>query len=66
MTTTETNTITQTQLLTPADVAEQIGMHADTIRRYARRGLIPSVRLGASGRRIGLDPSVIDQVRYEA
>jgi predicted site-specific integrase-resolvase len=56
---------TQQNLLTPADVAETIGVPVRTIRAWVRRGLVDSVRIGIGGQRIGLDPSVIDQLRYE-
>ena len=62
---TSTTQIDQT-LLTPADVADQLGLRVRTVRTWARRGLIDSVRVGAGGRRIGLHPSVIDQIRREA
>jgi excisionase family DNA binding protein len=35
-----------TKLLTPADAAEFLTLRESTLRDYARRGIVPSVKLG--------------------
>lgn len=55
-----------TNLLTPTAVAQTLGLPADTVRGWVRRGLVASVRFGDGGTRIGLEPRVIDQLRREA
>ena len=38
------------QLFVPKEVAQQLGVHPDTVRRAIRSGELPAVRLGARGR----------------
>lgn len=37
-------------ILTPGDVAEILGVHIDTVRRYIREGHIPGHRMGSGER----------------
>lgn len=55
-------------LITPQQLAEQIGMSPRTVYGWVRSGWITPthVRLEGQRDRIGLHPSVIDQVRRPA
>jgi len=39
-------TISNTELLTPDEVADRLNLHVKTVRRYIREGQLPSVRIG--------------------
>lgn len=45
------------RLLTPAELAERFGLQEETIRRWARNGRIPFVRLGE--RTLRFDPDAV-------
>lgn len=52
-------------MITPAYVAAEFGLPADTVRGWIRRGLVSSVRFGRNGKFIALAPTAISQLRYE-
>ena len=39
-------TISNSQLLTPDEVADRLNLHVKTVRRYIREGQLPSVQIG--------------------
>jgi excisionase family DNA binding protein len=39
-------TTSNTELLTPDEVADRLNLHVKTVRRYIREGQLPSVRIG--------------------
>ncbi|MCH8269997.1 MAG: helix-turn-helix domain-containing protein [Planctomycetes bacterium] len=45
------------RLLTPAELSERFGLKENTIRRWARDGRIPCVRLGS--RTLRFDPDAV-------
>ena len=51
------------RLLTVAQAAARLGVHADTLRAWADKGLVPVVRLPSGYRRF--DPAEIERVRRE-
>lgn len=51
------------RLLTIAQAAAQLGVHQNTLRGWADKGLVPTVRLPSGHRRF--DPAAIEQVRRE-
>ena len=50
-------------MLTPRDLAREFDLPVNTIRRWVRRGLVPSLRYGRGGRRVALWPSAVDELR---
>ncbi len=51
------------RLLTIAKAAARLGVHPDTLRGWADKGMVPVVRLPSGYRRF--DPSEIERVRGE-
>lgn len=49
------------KLLTTSQAARELGVHANTLRGWVDRGLVPAVRLPSGYRRF--DPGVIAQVK---
>ena len=45
------NTPSATPLMTPKQVADQLGVHPDTVSRWARTGVLTAVRGGGGHRR---------------
>ncbi len=54
---------TTPRLLTISQAAAQLGVHPDTLRAWADKGLVPVVRTPTGYRRF--DPNEIDRVRGE-
>jgi excisionase family DNA binding protein len=51
------------KLLTITQAAARLGVHYQTLRKWADKGLVPVVRLPSGYRRF--DPAVIDRVRRD-
>ena len=51
------------RLLTISQAAAQLGVHPDTLRAWADKGLVPVIRTPTGYRRF--DPSEIERVREE-
>ncbi len=51
------------RLLTIAQAAARLGVHPDTLRAWADKGMVPVVRLPSGYRRF--DPGEIERVRRE-
>ncbi len=49
--------------VTASDIGRQFNLKATTIKRWARRGLIPSIRL--TGRVLRFDPAAVEQALRE-
>lgn len=61
---TEPARITLDQLLTSQQVADLLAMRRSTVEDYARRGLIPSIKLGRHRRYLKADiEAAINQLR---
>lgn len=59
--------ITLDQLLTSQQVAELLAMRRSTVEDYARRGLIPSIKLGRHRRYLRADiEAAINELRGRA
>ena len=53
--------MTQKRLLTISEAAARLGVHANTLRGWADRGLVPVIKLPSGYRRF--DPDVIERER---
>jgi excisionase family DNA binding protein len=52
-------------LLTVGEVAQRLGQHPETIRRKARDGELPALKLGTGPRaRLAFDPDELDAWLY--
>lgn len=51
------------RLLTISQAAKRLGIHADTLRAWADKGMVPVIRTPTGYRRF--DPDVIERVRED-
>jgi excisionase family DNA binding protein len=53
----------ESKLLTLGEAAERLGVHANTMRKWADQGIVPAVRRPGGHRRF--EPQVIEEKRKE-